>query len=215
MTKKSKIFVAAAVLGAAVVTAGIPLIGWGISTGVHNKEVRRSVLNIKSVENQIKAYQKDLNDLNAKKTAKENELTSAAEDKKEAISKEIKVLERKILETKAFINDKVTEKFELSKVVVSSLSAKKDQKIYDIVADYIVEVRNQLDSALNNPADVEELKDVDFEKPTREQVEAIANFYEKYINLLELIKEENLNAITTAWKDATIYIADKWFKRTI
>lgn len=58
MTKKSKIFVAAAVLGAAVVTAGIPLIGWGISTGVHNKEVRRSVLNIKSVENQIKAYQK-------------------------------------------------------------------------------------------------------------------------------------------------------------
>lgn len=205
MTKKSKIFVAAAVLGAAVVTAGIPLIGWGISTGVHNKEVRRSVLNIKSVENQIKAYQKDLNDLNAKKTAKENELTSAAEDKKEAISKEIKVLERKILETKAFINDKVTEKFELSKVVVSSLSAKKDQKIYDVVADYIVEVRNQLDSALNNPADVEELKDVDFEKPTREQVEAIANFYEKYINLLELIKEENLNAITTAWKDATIY----------
>ncbi|WP_369085728.1 DUF885 family protein [Metamycoplasma spumans] len=210
MTKKSKIVLASSIIGAAALTAGIPLFAWGLQVGIQKSEDKKAAYNALKSYNSLVFTDSTSGVQNALNAVSEHEkLISAAnkkvaeaqtEDERAKANEELKTLTdalpAKNSELKTAIETLKSQIDLASNIVKYNFGRKEVEKenIEAITANYIL--------AVKIIADIEkgiELEGVNEDFPSEEEVEKIVKFYNGVISKLELINDANLNTITKAW----------------
>ncbi|WP_277870942.1 hypothetical protein [Metamycoplasma phocicerebrale] len=212
MTPKSKkaLLISGIAIGGAAVVAGLPLIAYGIQTGVNKAKENRTKELINEYTKQKEAAEK------ANKSAKEAidakddaiiKLKDEFEDivdktSPEAIAKAgvIKTAEKELQELKDAYQLKIDEAVFKTLKNVAEKSEVANDEVIGLTAHYVVLTYRQFLVAKK-----EAEKTYDFGYPSREEVEKINEFYQGWISKLEAINKDNLNVTSLAWVSGLEY----------